>query len=44
MFSDEEEEEEFSWTEEEVADLYDNTSVIIAADGKSLIECSIVLL
>uniref|UniRef100_A0A8C5F6F0 Methyltransferase-like protein 22 n=1 Tax=Gadus morhua TaxID=8049 RepID=A0A8C5F6F0_GADMO len=27
-----EEEEEFSWTEEEVADLYDNTSVIIAAD------------
>lgn len=24
---------EFSWTEEEVADLYDNTSFIIAADG-----------
>lgn len=25
---------EFSWTEEEVADLYDNTEIIIAADGR----------
>lgn len=25
---------EFSWTEEEVADMYDNTRFIIAADGK----------
>lgn len=24
---------EFSWTDEEVADMYDNTSFIIAADG-----------
>ena len=24
---------EFGWTEEEVADLYDNTTFIIAADG-----------
>lgn len=26
---------DFSWTEEEVADLYDNTHFIIAADGRS---------
>lgn len=25
---------EFSWTEDEVADLYDNASIIIAADGR----------
>ena len=26
----------FSWTEEEVADMYDNTGFIIAADGRLL--------
>lgn len=29
----EEADEEFSWTEDELVDLYNNTSVIIAADG-----------
>lgn len=27
---------EFNWTEEEVADMYNNTSFIIAADGRLL--------
>lgn len=29
---------EFSWTEEDVANLYDNTTFIIAADGRSLLK------
>lgn len=34
---------EFRWTEEEVADLYDNTKIIVAADGR-LCVCVCVLL